>query len=161
MALKKMKQKHWLIVGFIGVFWLGLANVSAAQSRAYLPHAAAQAGLAACLALAAENQWAMSIVIIDRGEDVVAALRMDDALPASYKGASLKANTALSWGLPTGEVNAIMEKVPFFKQFPGILGIPGGAPIMRYDTLIGGVGVAGSSPDNDAACAAAAASAMK
>ena len=131
-----------------------------AAERAYLSHDQAMRGVQKCMKMAQKNKWNMSIVVIDRGEDVVASVRMDGALPASYKGAGLKANTSLSWGMPTGKVNEIMEKVPFFKQFPGILGIPGGAPLFSGDTLIGGVGVAGSSPDNDAKCAAAVATAM-
>ena len=156
-----MKQKNWVITGIACIFVFGLVNSAVAESRAYLSHKQALAGLNACITMAEKNKWNMSIVVIDRGEDIVTSARMDGALPASYKGASLKANTSLSWALPTGKVNEIMEKVPFFKQFPGILGIPGGEPIFSGKTLVGGVGVAGSSPDNDAKCAKVAANAMK
>ena len=125
-------------------------------TRAFLSHGKAMQGMQACVALAEREGWNMSVVIIDRGEDIVASARMDGALPASYKGALLKAETALSWGIPTGKVNEIMDKYPVFKQFPGILGIDGGMPIFSGKTLVGGIGVAGSSMDKDALCAQAA-----
>ena len=151
---------HKLFAAAVALTLWGVAGSAPADSRPYLTHDQAMRAMSACLALAAKNGWNMSIVVIDRGEDVVASSRMDGALPASYKGAGLKANTALSWAQPTGEVNAILEQAPMFKQFPGILGIPGGAPLFAGKTLIGGVGVAGSSPDNDAKCAAVAAEAI-
>ncbi len=153
--------KKCLVAGIICVLLFSFVSLTTAQSRDYLSHKKSQKGLQACLSMAEKNKWSMSIVVIDRGEDVVASARMDGALPASYKGASLKANTSLSWALPTGKVNEIMNKAPFFKQFPGILGIPGGEPVFSGKTLVGGVGVAGSSPSNDAKCAASAANAMK
>ncbi len=135
--------------------------VVAAPTRPYVSHAAALNGIGACVAMAQQNGWAMSIVVIDRGEDVVASARMDGALPASYKGATLKAQTALSWGMPTGEVNNVLDKFPVYKQFPGIMGIGGGAPVVSGDTLIGSVGVAGHAMPNDVKCAQAAVDAMQ
>ncbi|MGH0003261.1 GlcG/HbpS family heme-binding protein [Pseudovibrio ascidiaceicola] len=141
-----------------------VASAATAQdnTRPYLSLDAAGKGVSACVALAKENGWNMSIVILDRGEDVVASARMDEALPASYKGATLKANTSLSWGMPTEQVNEVLEKAPVFKQFPGILGIAGGLPIIVGESaLVGAIGVAGSSMENDAACAKAAVEAMR
>ena len=140
------------------------ASAATAQdyTRPYLSLEAAGKGVSACVALAKENGWNMSIIILDRGEDVVASARMDQALPASYKGATLKANTSLSWGMPTEQVNEVLQKAPVFKQFPGILGIAGGLPIIVGESaLVGAIGVAGSSMENDAACAKAAVEAMR
>ncbi|WP_208991861.1 heme-binding protein [Pseudovibrio sp. Ad37] len=140
------------------------ASAATAQdhTRPYLSLDAAGKGVSVCVALAKDNGWNMSIVILDRGEDVVASARMDEALPASYKGATLKANTSLSWGMPTEQVNEVLEKAPVFKQFPGILGIAGGLPIIVGESaLVGAIGVAGSSMENDATCAKAAVEAMR
>ena len=43
---------------------------------------------------------------------------------------------------------------------PGLMLIEGGEPILFFDQAIGGVGVSGSSPENDGTCARAAASAI-
>ena len=129
--------------------------------RPYLPHDNAMKGILACVEMAQKNGWSMSIVVVDRGEDVVSSLRMDGALPGSYTGASLKAITALSWGTTTGKVNKIMDKYPVFKQFPGIMGIDGGAPVFSDKVVIAGVGVAGNAMNNDAECAKAAVAAMQ
>ncbi len=141
-----------------------VASAATAQgkTRPYLSLDATGKGMSACVALAKENGWNMSIVILDRGEDVVASARMDDALPASYKGATLKASTSLSWGMSTEQVNEILEKAPVFKQLPGTLAIAGGLPIIvGENALVGAIGVAGSSMENDAACAKAAVEAMR
>ncbi|SDQ95553.1 heme-binding protein [Pseudovibrio sp. Tun.PSC04-5.I4] len=131
-------------------------------TRPYLSLDAAGKGMSACVALAKENGWNMSIVILDRGEDIVASARMDEALPASYLGATLKAETSLSWGMPTEKVNEVLEQAPVYKQFPGIVGIAGGMPIIVGEkSLVGAIGVAGSSMDNDSACAKAAIAAMR
>lgn len=121
----------------------------------------ASTGIDACVTMATENGWNMSIVVVDRGDNVIASGRMTDALSASYVGAGLKASSALAWGMPTGDIEGFIADKPAFRAFPGLLTIAGGTPAKsKNDTLIGGIGIAGSSPDNDAASAAAAAAAI-
>ena len=132
------------------------------NTRPYLSLDAAGKGMSACVALARENEWNVSIVIIDRGEDVVASARMDDALPASYKAATLKANTSLEWGTPSEDVNTVLEEMPVFRQYPATLAIAGGLPIIiGEDTTVGAIGVAGASVEDDATCARTALEAMR
>ena len=77
-------------------------------------------------------------------------------LHTTSKGATLKAETALSWSMPTAKVLEITEKMPQFKHFPGILPIGGGLPVMARDgSLIAAVGVAGGYIEQDEACAKA------
>jgi len=139
-----------------------ITTAHAENSRPYLTAADAMTAIAACRQLAEEKNWNMSMVVIDRGMDIRASYRMDEALPASYKGATLKAETALSWSMPTGKVLEITQKMPVFNQFPGLLPIGGGLPIFSESgALIGGIGVAGGYIEHDEACAQAAVDALK
>ncbi|MCL6269434.1 heme-binding protein [Sansalvadorimonas sp. 2012CJ34-2] len=132
------------------------SSVSAEETRPYLPSATALKGVQACQTLATKNNWNMAIVIVDRGENVLASLRMDDALPGAYTGATLKATTALSWSTSTGNVLEFTKKNPQFNQFPGLLPIGGGEPIFSESgKLIGAVGVAGGYVEHDEECAKA------
>jgi len=140
-----------------------LSTFAAAEdNRPYLTTTKAMKGLQACQALAGENNWNMAVVIVDRGEDIKVSMRMDNALPAAYTGATLKAITALSWSMPTHKVAEIAEKKPEFKLFPGIFPIGGGEPIFSESgKLIGAIGVAGGYVEHDQACAKAAVEAIK
>lgn len=121
----------------------------------------AQNAIEACTTLASKNKWAMSIVIVDRGANIKAMSRMDGALNAASTGATLKAQTSLSWFSPTQKVAQYVKAEPNFKQFPGLLPIGGGIPLFSKDKqIIGAVGVAGSMVENDIKCAQAAANAI-
>ena len=120
----------------------------------------ANKAIQACVDLAKKNKWAMSIAVVDRGSNVKASSRMDGALSPSMTGATLKANTSLSWFAPTEKVAEYVKANPNFKQFPGLLPLGGGVPLFFDGKLIGAVGVAGSMLQNDIACAQAAAKAI-
>lgn len=121
----------------------------------------AKKAIQACVDLAKTNKWSMSIAIVDRGSHIKASSRMDGALSPSMTGATLKANTSLSWASPTEKVAQYVKVEPNFKQFPGLLPIGGGVPLLSKEgNLIGAVGVAGSMVKNDIACAQAAANAI-
>ncbi|WP_299951458.1 heme-binding protein [uncultured Ruegeria sp.] len=132
-----------------------------AETRDILTYEQAAAGVDACISMATENGWNVSIVVVDRGDNAIASARMTEALSASYAGANLKASSALAWGMPTQNIEGFVADKPEFRAFPGLLTIAGGAPATsEAGTIIGGIGVAGNSPDNDAACAMAAANAV-
>jgi uncharacterized protein GlcG (DUF336 family) len=131
------------------------ATSSFAQSRDYMAYDAAATGIAACVAMAKDAEANAAIIVIDRADQIVAAARMDEILPAAYEGAALKAYSALNFFQPSGDIGPIMEAVPAFRDIPRIVTIPGGQPIFSANgTLIGAVGVAGF-PDaqTDADCA--------
>lgn len=143
-----------LVMGFCAV-------MAQAETRDILTYEQAAAGVDACISMATENGWNVSIVVVDRGDNAVASARMTEALSASYTGATLKASSALAWGMPTQGIEGFIADKPEFRAFPGLLTIAGGVPATsEAGTVIGGIGVAGSSPDNDAACAAVAANAL-
>ena len=140
-----------------GLFTAAIAGQAVADNtRAYLPSGKALQGVQACIDLAKKNNWNMAIVVVDRGEDVIASYRMDEALPGAYTGATLKATTSLSWSMPTGKVLEFTKDNPHFNQFPGLLPIGGGEPIFsKSKKLIGAVGVAGGYVAHDEECARA------
>lgn len=135
--------------------------VAAENVRPYLKSGQALAGVEACQARATEKGWSVAIVILDRGLDVVAALRMDETLPSAYDVAVLKAETALFWSASTTEVRTMVEAQPEFNDFPRTLAIGGGEPIYSESgKLIGAVGVAGSYVADDEVCAQAVVNAL-
>ena len=140
---------------------LATTSISQADTRDFLTYEKAAKGVAACVELANKNKWAMSVVILDRSADILSSARMSNALQPSYVGANLKASSAVSWSMPTGDIEKFIADKPQFRAFPGLLTIDGGLPVFsKNKQLIGGVGVAGSSPINDKACAQAAIKAM-
>lgn len=137
-------------------------SAQAENTRPYLKMDQAMKGLQACQNLATDKGWNMAVVIVDRGQNTLASFRMDEALPAAYVGATLKAETALSWSMPTAKVAEITQKKPEFKQFPGLLPIGGGEPIFSESgKIIGAVGVAGGYVEHDQQCAKAVVAAIK
>ncbi len=138
------------------------SSVQAEDSRPYLSSAKALKGVQACHELAAKKGWNMAMIIIDRGDDVVASFRMDEALPAALTGATLKAGSSLSWSMPSGDIANITSKKPEFKVFPGLLTVGGGEPVFsKSGKLIGAIGVAGGYVEHDQECAKTAVAAMK
>lgn len=102
---------------------------------------------------------AVATVILDTQGSVVAASRMDGAIPISPKFAYTKAYTSASLGIPSeGLAEYAKEGKPYFgisSIFGGKLTpIAGGAPIKINGEIVGGVGVGGSMDvSQDAQCA--------
>ncbi len=155
-----MKISTLLASALAAAIFSSAAN--AESLRPFLRSDQALKGIQACQSLASEKNWNMAVVIVDRGLDVVASLRMDEALPSAYTGATLKAETALAWSTSTDKVAEITTAKPEFKQFPGLLPIGGGEPIFsKSGKLIGAVGVAGGYIEHDQECAKAVVSVIK
>ena len=131
------------------------ATSSFAQSPDYLPYEATSGGVAACVAMARDANASVAVVVIDRADQIIAAARIDEVLPAAYEGAHLKAYSALNFYQPSGDIGPIMEAIPAFKDIPRIVTIPGGQPVFSSNgALVGAVGVAGfpdAQPDADCA----------
>jgi uncharacterized protein GlcG (DUF336 family) len=98
--------------------------------------------------------YAVSVVVVDRGGDVLVALRANDAGPHTMENARRKAYTARTFKMTSEEFAKRMETEPVRRQqatLPGVIGIPGGLPLRVGDDVIGGVGLSGS-PGVDPAC---------
>jgi len=98
--------------------------------------------------------YAVSVVVVDRGGDVMVALRANDAGPHTMENARRKAYTARTFKMTSEEFAKRMETEAVRRQqatLPGVIGIPGGIPLRVGDDVIGGVGLSGS-PGVDPVC---------
>lgn len=102
----------------------------------------------------------MNISIVDAGANQVAFVRMDGAWLGSADIALKKAKTARYFDMPTGEIGKLSQPGgPLFNiehSNGGLISFPGGIPIKNEEgTVIGAIGVSGSSVENDHAVAQA------
>jgi uncharacterized protein GlcG (DUF336 family) len=108
---------------------------------------------------AAQLGTAVTTIIVDEHGSIIAASRMDGAIPISPKFALNKAYTSANLGMPTEAIaQYATEGKPFFglnTLFAGKLTtMAGGAPVVINKKLVGGVGVGGSQDvRQDAECA--------
>lgn len=114
----------------------------------------AQRAIEAAVKKAEEIDTQMCIAIVDSGATLKAFARMNDAWVGSIDIAIKKAKTACFFGMPTGEIGKLSQPAgPLFgieHSNEGLITFPGGLPVVnREGILIGGIGVSGSSVEND------------
>ncbi|MEE8458673.1 MAG: heme-binding protein [Phycisphaerales bacterium] len=107
----------------------------------------------------------MDIAVVDVGGNLKAFLRMDGAWLGSIDIAVKKARTARLFDMPTGDIGGLSQPGgPLYgieHSNGGLVTFPGGIPLRASDgTVIGAVGVSGSSVENDHAVAVAAGEAI-
>jgi uncharacterized protein GlcG (DUF336 family) len=144
---------------------LAAAQAMTSLSTQDLSLAQAQVVLEAALAKATEMQTLMAIAVIDAGGNLKAFVRMDGAWLGSIDIATTKARTARFFNLPTQELGNLSQPGgPLYGievSNGGLITFPGGLPLLAEDgTGIGGIGVSGSTVEDDWRVAAAAASAL-
>jgi len=108
----------------------------------------------------------MDIAIVDAGANLKAFFRMDQAWLGSIDIAIKKAKTARFFDMPTGEIGKLSQPgAPLFNiehSNDGLITFPGGVPITDAEgSVIGAIGVSGSSVENDHTVAAAGAAVVK
>jgi uncharacterized protein GlcG (DUF336 family) len=134
-----------------------MVEISAAQ---------AQTGIAAGIKKAAELGSPSSIAILDSGRNLIGFQRMDGALLASIEISQGKAYTARSLNMKTGDVTPYVQPGgPFYgmetsHRHPMVV-FAGGLPVERAGQIIGAVGVAGGTLENDVAVAESVVAALK
>ncbi len=107
----------------------------------------------------------MDIAVVDAGCNLKAFARMDGAWQGSIDIAIRKARTARFFDMPTGEIGKLSQpEGPLYNiehSNGGLITFPGGVPIKTADgTIIGAVGVSGSTVENDHEVAQAGADAV-
>ena len=121
--------------------------------------------LAAAVAKAVETKTKMDIAVVDAGGNLKAFVRMDGAWLGSIDIAIKKAKTARYFDFNTGELGKLSQPGGPLYQIEvsngGLITFPGGIPIKVGDTVIGAVGVSGSTVENDHAVASAGAAVIK
>jgi len=111
-------------------------------------------------AKAVEIDTKMNISVVDAGANQVAFVRMDGAWLGSADIALKKAKTARYFDMPSGEIGKLSQPgEPLFNiehSNGGLISFPGGIPLKdKNGTVIGAVGVSGSTVENDHAVAEA------
>ncbi|NMM77489.1 heme-binding protein, partial [Acidovorax sp. SRB_24] len=107
---------------------------------------------AAAQAEALQNQWAVTIAIVDAGGHLLSLQRLDGAAPLSAHVAPAKARTAALGRRDTkGIEDMINNGRTAFLSAPTINGmLEGGLPIVHNGQCIGAVGVSGVKAPEDA-----------
>ena len=134
-----------------------LASAVSAQPAPVLNAQAAQAIVAGCAAHSSAKQQSHAIVVVDLGGHMVAAQRMDGNGSGIFDFSVAKAQAAAAWGFSTAQMLENSRGTPGFADAPHVVIVPGGVPLFSADgkARIGGVGVSGEAPADDAACAEA------
>lgn len=109
---------------------------------------------------AAQSEGMQAVfAVLDKGANLVAFSRMDGAWLASNELAIAKARTAVMFQAPTESLTAPLQLgVPQLHfdhvHHGGLLLVGGGVPLFdQAGQLIGGLGVSGGTPEQDAALA--------
>lgn len=127
--------------------------------------AQAQAVVEAAHAKAVEINTKMDIAVVDAGANLKAFIRMDEAWIGSIDIAMKKAKTARFFDMPTGDIGGLSQPGgPLFNiehSNGGLITFPGGLPLKDANgTVIGAVGVSGSTVEDDHAVAEAGVNAL-
>ena len=114
----------------------------------------------AAVAKSAEIDTKMDIAVLDAGGNLKAFVRMDGAWLGSIDIAIKKARTSRSFDMPTGAIGELSQPGgPLYNiehSNGGLISFPGGLPLTSKDgTIIGSIGVSGSSVEDDHTVASA------
>lgn len=126
--------------------------------------ATAQAVVAAAQKKAEEMNVKMDIAVVDAGANLKAFVRMDGAWLGSIDISQRKARTARYFDFPTGVIGGLSQPGGPLYQIEasngGLITFPGGIPLKdKAGNIIGGIGVSGSTVEDDHAVAEAGAAA--
>ena len=122
--------------------------------------AQAQQAVDEALNKAKEMGVKMDIAVVDVGANLKAFARMDGAWLGSIDIAQKKARTARWFDMPTGDIGQLSQPGgPLYNiehSNNGLITFPGGLPLKNgAGEVIGGIGVSGSSVEDDHAVASA------
>ena len=113
---------------------------------------------------ATEIDTLMNIAVVDAGGNLKAFARMDGAWLGSIDISVRKARTARFFDMNSGDVGALSQPGgPLYNievSNGGLITFPGGIPVRPNGEIVGGIGVSGSSVENDHTVADAGANAL-
>ena len=120
----------------------------------------AQQAVEAALSKSKEMGVKMDIAVVDAGANLKAFARMDGAWLGSIDIAQKKARTARWFDMPTGAIGGLSQPGgPLYNiehSNGGLITFPGGLPLKNSGgDVIGGIGVSGSTVEDDHAVASA------
>ena len=126
----------------------------------------ANAAVTAAVKKAEQLDTKMDIAVVDAGANLKAFARMDEAWLGSIDIAQRKARTARLFDMNTGQIGQLSKPGgPLYgieHSNGGLISFPGGIPILNSSgTVIGAIGVSGSTVENDHTVAETGAAAVK
>ncbi|WLD65474.1 heme-binding protein [Pseudomonas sp. OVF7] len=132
------------------------------KSKAVLSQTEVSQILAAARTEAQNNQWAVTIVVVDDGGHPLALERLDGCAPIGAYIATEKARTsALGRRESKGYEEMVNGGRHAFLSAPLLTSLEGGVPIIVDGQVIGAVGVSGVKAEQDAQVAKAGAQCLK
>lgn len=136
-----------------------------ASQSAGLTLAAARRAIDAVERAARKMRVAMSVAVVDSGDQLVAFARMDGADLVSVGLARDKAFSALVNRMPTRDLAPLVQPGAEFYGYDSLAGgrmvvFAGGMPLERDGVLVGAIGVSGGSSEEDQRAADAAVAAF-
>jgi glc operon protein GlcG len=105
--------------------------------------------LNAAIAKAKEMNVPQCISVVDTGGHLLAFARMDGAYVLSIDTSLMKAKTAASHGVPTGDVAAGMDLKLAISTQGKRINLPGGLPVIVDGHVIGAIGVGSGTGEQD------------
>ncbi len=121
-----------------------MSDITMAQARAAIDAARNKSG---------EIDTKMNIAVVDAGANLKAFARMDGAWLGSIDIAIKKARTARYFDMNSGEIGNLSQPGGALFNIEhsngGLITFPGGIPIRQGDTIIGAIGVSGSTVEKD------------
>ena len=124
----------------------------------------AQAVLMAAHQAAVANGTAMNIAVVDAGGNLKGFARMDGAWLGSIDISIKKARTARFFDMESGDIGGLSQPGGPLYQIEvsngGLITFPGGIPLKVNGEIVGGIGVSGSTVENDRAVAQAGVAAL-
>jgi len=96
----------------------------------------------------AANGWRIAVAIVDAGANLLYFARHEEASLGSIRGAIYKAETAVTFTRTT-KTMADSGRTHYF-AFPHALPVEGGMPVVVDGTIIGAVGVGGTTTEGSA-----------
>jgi uncharacterized protein GlcG (DUF336 family) len=125
----------------------------------------ANTAVKAAIEKAKQINTTMNIAVVDAGGNLKAFARMENAWLGSIDISIRKARTARFFDMPTGDLGKLSQPGGALYNIEvsngGLITFPGGLPLKDADgTVIGAIGVSGSTVENDHTVAQAGASAL-
>lgn len=124
------------------------------RTRFALGLAEAEAMVAAALRFARNKGVAVTAAVVDDAGIPILVCRLDEASPASILTAIEKARSAAFTGLPTFALESMIAQRPALATLDRVA-VEGGLPILHQNQKVGGIGVSGALPTDDAEIARA------